>query len=164
VNGTYERCPTAARSRSCRRSIRLQSSRDSQPLDNILDQNLGNRLSIKPKVTTADALNASPFTWSFHLIIDARLEYLYPTCSATEQIPRCECMLREKFLERWLCIKCYEHEIIFQTIGGVFVNSRLVYRCSTLATQQPQPPRRSLICLLLVISTLMCALVSYLCC
>jgi hypothetical protein len=119
-----------------------------EPLNNILDQNLGDRLSIKAKGRTAGALDASAITDPFDIIVGRRLKRLCTDCSTAEVTRRCECTLRKHFLDRWLCIECYVEEVdrnqFTDPSFASFGSSRLV--CGCLNVFDPMTTSPKIIC------------------
>jgi len=78
-----------------------------EPLDNLIDQNLGDTLLLRTKGRSYCSSGFRPVAGPLSLVTAGRLKRLCTTCSATEVKHQCTCTLRKRFLDRWLCIECY---------------------------------------------------------
>ncbi|KAF2733659.1 hypothetical protein EJ04DRAFT_564909 [Polyplosphaeria fusca] len=85
---------------------------EAEPVEGILDADLG---SNQLKGTgSSDSPHPSPIIQAFWNITEERKRMFCKQCfdstwrtASTEQ---CHCTLRKRFLDRWLCLKCYERE------------------------------------------------------
>ncbi|KAI4676500.1 uncharacterized protein J4E88_007418 [Alternaria novae-zelandiae] len=78
-----------------------------EPLDNLLDQDLGDTLLPRFKGSSYGSSRTRPIAGPLDLVVAGRLKRLCPTCSTTEVKHQCTCTFRKRFLDRWLCIECY---------------------------------------------------------
>ncbi|KAI4627153.1 uncharacterized protein J4E87_004495 [Alternaria ethzedia] len=78
-----------------------------EPIDNLLDQNLGDTLFLRTKGSSLCSSGFRPVAGPLFSVTAGRLKRLCTTCSATEVKHQCTCTLRKRFLDRWLCIECY---------------------------------------------------------
>ncbi|KAF1950115.1 hypothetical protein CC80DRAFT_364123, partial [Byssothecium circinans] len=86
----------------------LESNRAAkiQSVDSILDFDLGlGQLSLS---TTSAEPHPSPVTQAFWDVSEGRKRWTCLHC--TVRSPPCHCTLRKQFLDRWLCLPCYQDE------------------------------------------------------
>jgi hypothetical protein len=86
---------------------------DPEPIDRILDMNLGRRHGITPLGRTEYPYSGFQIVSDLNLVINRRKELVCGSCYEQNQEqgqPQCSCTLRKRFLNRWVCIPCYFKE------------------------------------------------------
>jgi hypothetical protein len=85
---------------------------DPEPLDRILDTNLG-RCEIKPRGRTDLPFDGVKVVSTFNDIARSREELVCLSCTKDRDLEGpmpCQCTLRKRFLDRWVCIPCHLDE------------------------------------------------------
>jgi hypothetical protein len=92
--------------------LHVNAIADPEPLDRILDTNLGQH-DITPWGRTSEPFDGDNVVGIFQAMADSRKELLCSECvkdrGLTMSAP-CSCTLRKRFLDRWLCFPCYLEE------------------------------------------------------
>ncbi|KAF2129224.1 hypothetical protein P153DRAFT_15719 [Dothidotthia symphoricarpi CBS 119687] len=88
---------------------------DPEPLDRILDINLGRHL-ISPQGRTDGPYQGVNLITGFNLVSQPRTEFVCDECfddvqaNSTNRRAMCECSFRKRYIDRWLCLECYQRE------------------------------------------------------
>jgi hypothetical protein len=94
--------------------LHIASIADPEPLDRILDTNLGRR-HVTPAGRTDMPYEGDQLVAFFEMVAHGRRELVCTPCfnlhqEAKKNPARCSCTFRKRFLDRWLCIPCHETE------------------------------------------------------
>jgi len=93
--------------------LHIPAMADPEPIDRILDMNLGKR-HITPAGRTNVPYEGDNLVMFFQMVAQARKELVCPPCfdhhQAQGNYEPCSCTFRKRFLDRWLCVACYEKE------------------------------------------------------
>jgi hypothetical protein len=86
---------------------------DPEPLQRILDLDLGTHQFIEPIGRTQYPYSGVQIVSSLNMIVNKRKDLTCPSCYQErwkKGLARCSCTLRKRFLHRWLCATCYIQE------------------------------------------------------
>jgi hypothetical protein len=86
---------------------------DPEPMERILDLDLGTRHFIKPLGRTQYPYSGHQIVSFLNMIVNKRKDLACPSCYRERQkkcVAPCSCTLRKRFLDRWVCASCYIKE------------------------------------------------------
>ncbi|KAH7069150.1 hypothetical protein BKA63DRAFT_422327 [Paraphoma chrysanthemicola] len=92
--------------------LHIHGLADPEPLDRIIDLNLGNH-SITPCGRTEAPFDGESLLGIFNMFAMKRKELMCQACFRDHEakgFAPCSCTFRKRFLDRWLCIPCYVKE------------------------------------------------------
>jgi len=87
---------------------------DPEPIEPILDLNLGTHQFISPRGRTQFPYSGNNIVSFLNLTVNKRKDLACPSCYLERQnqgVAPCSCTLRKRFLDRWLCMHCYIEEV-----------------------------------------------------
>jgi hypothetical protein len=86
---------------------------DPEPIERILDQDLGRSPVITPVGRTAYPYCGTPMVSFVNMVASGREDVVCEPCyeqAKKQGHPPCSCTLRKRFLDRWVCVTCYKKE------------------------------------------------------
>jgi hypothetical protein len=93
--------------------LHVSAMADPEPLDRILDINLGKH-HITPVGRIAIPYEGDNLVMFFQIVAQGRRELVCEPCFEEHQadgnFKPCACTMRNRFLDRWVCVPCYEKE------------------------------------------------------
>ncbi|KAF1846425.1 uncharacterized protein K460DRAFT_286338 [Cucurbitaria berberidis CBS 394.84] len=92
--------------------LNITAIADPEPIDRVLDINLGCHI-ITPRGRTTFPFSGQRTVTVLNFIANSRKQPVCQHCfeeHQKQQLPPCSCTLRSRFLDRWLCLPCYEKE------------------------------------------------------
>lgn len=101
-----------------------------ESVDNILDRDLGLRGILTPMGPCIDRLIPFEITEPFNVVARGRLDIFCKSCSKDFNFTtRCQCTLRQRYLDRWLCLDCYITNECPNSDENIAYNRKLEFSC-----------------------------------
>ncbi|KAF2029685.1 hypothetical protein EK21DRAFT_112728 [Setomelanomma holmii] len=119
-----------------------------ESLDHILDTNLGRRISIEPKGPIGGVLEGRAIMVHFNIIVKMRILYRCDECFVKDGglQKRCQCTLRERFVQRWTCVRCGIHESHEDYTNKMVTDKRRICPCAKDLEESELPETWRMMC------------------